>query len=235
MAPQVMCFPCDSLSHPIEWQFGWRRYEACIWVQLRDKLLKSKVCEQGRIQEFRSGWAPFVFWFQTLNSNNKSYTSWQKLHQSPLYYTVTSNKKYSQTHDKALTSPIQEKKKKSHGPLGSGDHFTWSTRSLRPLTNTKTPHGQHSAVSTSKQAANKINIQQPRQKANNFKLKREWESQTESKGETERERESIPVLIVAGLPPRLWSRREASSSGPGVRRWGSSSGLGVRRETHKPV
>jgi hypothetical protein len=58
----------------------------------------------------------------------------------------------------------------SHGPLG-------------PLTNTKTPHGQHSAESTSKQAANKINIH-PSQKANNFKLKRE--SRTESKGERER-------------------------------------------------
>ena len=128
------------------------------------------------------------------------YTSRQKLYQSPLYYTVTTNKKYSQTHDKALTNSIQKKKEKekvtdhlspgttSHGPLG-------------PLTNTKTPHGQHSAVNTSKQATNKINIQ-PRQKANNFKLKRE--SRAESKGE--RERESIPVL--AGSPPRLGSRRD---------------------------
>ena len=77
---------------------------------------------------------------------------------------------------------------------------TTSYGPLRPLTNTKTPHGQHSTVNTSKQAANKINIQ-PRQKANNFKLKRE--SWTESKGE----RESIPVL--AGSPPLLGSRREA--------------------------
>jgi hypothetical protein len=100
----------------------------------------------------------------------------------------------------------------SHGPLG-------------PLTNTKTPHGQHSAESTSKQA-NKINIH-PSQKANNFKSSKLKESWTESKGEREREREreSIPVgngsrsspRKVASSPPRLGSRpREASSSGPGL-------------------
>jgi hypothetical protein len=63
----------------------------------------------------------------------------------------------------------------SHGPLG-------------PLTNTKTPHGQHSAESTSKQAANKINIH-PSQKANNFKSSNLKESHGQRAKERERERE----------------------------------------------
>jgi hypothetical protein len=83
-------------------------------------------------------------------TNDKSYTSRQKLHQSPLYYTVTTNKKYSQTHDIALTSPIHQKEKKKEKKKVT-DHLsprTTSHGSLGPLTNTKTPHSTQQSLTT---------------------------------------------------------------------------------------
>ena len=174
-------------------------------------------------------------------TNDKSYISRQKLHQFPLYYTVTTNKKYSQTHHKALTSLIQKRKRKKKEKKKEEevtDHLSSGTTShgpLGPLTNTKTPHDQHSAESTSKQAANKININ-PSQKANNFKSSNLKESHGQRAKERERERErerayqwqsvqSSQARLLGSGPGRLrrqasvqGSRCEASSSGPGVRR-----------------
>ena len=100
----------------------------------------------------------------------------------------------------------------SHGPLG-------------PLTNTKTPHGQHSAESTSKQATNKINIH-PSQKANNFKSLNLKESHGQRAKERERAYQWAVAVgpdcpVLASSPPRLGSRpREALSSGPRLQVWG---------------
>jgi hypothetical protein len=57
-----------------------------------------------------------------------------------LYYTVTTNKKnIHKSHGKALTNPIQGKKKKLLTLDQSGDHFTWSTRTTHQHQNTTWP------------------------------------------------------------------------------------------------
>ena len=122
-----------------------------------------------------------------------------------------------------------KKKKKSHWPLESEDHFTWSTRTAHQHQDTTWPA---LSSSTSKQAANKINIQ-PRQKANNFKLKRE--SRTENKGEREREHTSprrlASLALVQAWGIELRSRRETLRLELGSKReaWDSQTSLGINR------